>query len=178
MARPWAELHAPRAPVLLPDGPVLRLQEHTPRVYCLGVCSETCASHELYVSWHVAIGTLVLLPGGTIYARTHHPLFDCRMCCKEYITLTHSCQADILLVWERNRNKLPCGLPRKTWRPLRVFGNYTGATQMWQQSGWPCACWHGKSNLHPSPLLQGMPIHPPDESGGFLGRHGKEQEAR
>ncbi len=61
-ARPWAEHHAPRAPVLLPYGPVLRLTAHTPRVQAVVFVPRPMDENELYISFVDCANTVVFLP--------------------------------------------------------------------------------------------------------------------
>src|SRR6266849_526586 len=86
----------------------------------------------------------------------------------EYSTLIHTCQSSLLAAWKSNQNTPQCGSLRKICKRSRVFGNCTGASLIWRLCDWPCKLWHGKSNLHPPPLPQGRPIHPPLGKRGFL----------
>ena len=56
--------------------------------------------------------------------------------CREYSTLTHTCQTDILLTWKRNQNTPQCGSLRKICKRLLVFGNCMGVSQIWRRFGW------------------------------------------
>ncbi len=114
------------------------------------------------------MNTVAFLPL-TLRQGTHRNALQFSRCYEEYIILTCTCQGIILRAWASNQNKPPCGLPSKICRPLRVSGNCTAVSQIRRQCGWPCKLWHSKSNLHLSPLPQGTPIDPPDESRGLSG---------
>ena len=127
----------------------------------------------------------MLLPGGTIYARTpkHYSVVSVHIGCLpwdsrlavswlpteqgKYITLTHVCQPSILAAWKRNRNTPQCGSPRKICKRSRVFGSCTGASLIWRRFDWPCKLWHGKSSLHPPPLPQGLASIPLAKTRGL-----------
>ena len=111
--------------------------------------------------------TVVFLPVALCH-RTH-TLFNCSKYCREYITLTGICQEGILAPWKRNQNKLRCGSPRKTCKPLRVFENCMGVSPIQRQFAWLCKLWQGKSRPLTHHAPKGRPIPPPLKRRGLSG---------
>jgi hypothetical protein len=88
--------------------------------------------------------------------------------CREYSTLTHTCQTGILLAWKRNQNTPPCGLLRKICKRLLVFGNCMGVSQIWRRFAWLSLLWLGKSRPPTHHAPKGRAIHPPlRKTGAF-----------
>ena len=87
-------------------------------------------------------------------------LFSFSKYCQQCSTLTHVCQASILLAWKRNQNIPRCGSLRKICKRLPVFGSCTGASQIRRRFDWLCKLWQGKSRPHAHHAPKGRAIHP------------------
>jgi hypothetical protein len=118
------------------------------------------------------LNTVVFLPGA-LRSRTH-TLFSFSKSGQEYSTLTHVCQAGILLAWKRNQNIQQCGSLRKICRLLHVFGNCMDVSQIRRRFDWLCKLWQGKSSPPTHHAPKGRPIHPRlKKSGAFWSVHCK-----
>lgn len=113
------------------------------------------------------LNTVVFLPQ-TLRLGTH-TLFSFSKYSRESSTLTHACQAGILLAWTRNQNIRQCGLLRKICKQLPVFGNCRGASLIRRLFDWLCKLWQGRSNPPTNHTPKGRPIHPPLKKTGLSG---------
>ena len=89
--------------------------------------------------------------------------------CREYRTLTDTCQGNILKAWKRNRKTPRCGSPRKICKRLHVFESCMGVSQMWRQFAWLYKLWQGKSRPPTHHAPKGRAIHPSLERRGLSG---------
>jgi len=87
--------------------------------------------------------------------------------CREYSTLTHTCQMGILRAWTRNQNTPRCGLPRKIGKRLHVFGSCMDVSLIRQLFDWLCRLWQGKSSPPTHHAPKGRAIHSPLKRRGL-----------